>query len=216
MKGKMFERWHHFCLVVLRLFYLNFLWGAFTFLGLFFFGIGPATVAMLAVIRQYIRGEENVKIFSLFWKEYKSNFKQASLLGLLYIFAGIVLATNIMTIQNFYFRLFFIFVSIFYFISLLYIGPVMVHFNIKGIGLKIKMSLVFGIGYLHYTLTLGVALAVVYFLILMNSGILMFFGVSIGAYVTMRFTHQVFKLVEISISLDEKSVDLEGLETTTG
>lgn len=203
MQGKMFERWYDFCLLVLRLFYLNFLWALFTLLGLIYFGIGPATVAMLAVIRQIICKDETIKVFPQFWKAYKEHFKEAFLLGIAYSFAGIVLITNILTVPTFYSRVFFKFISFFYVVSLLYIGPIMVSFNIEKIGLRVKSSLIFAIGYLQYTLVLVACLLVAYFLILTNVGLFLFLGASIGAYITMWFTHQVFMQVEIQLQVDE-------------
>jgi len=204
MKVTLSERWYQFCLFVLRLFYVNLLWILFTLLGFVLFGIGPATVSMLAVQRQLIRGNEEVKIFLVFMENFKNHFKEASFLGIAYIFVGIVLATNIIGIQNFFARVFFMLVSFFYLISLAYIGPIFVHFDIKGFRSKIKASLILGFSYLQYTLVMFLALAVAYVGILLHYGLLTFFGASIGGYIVMRFANTVFIRAENHAQKTEK------------
>ena len=203
MKATLSERWYQFCVFMLKQFYVNLLWVLFTLLGLIIFGIGSATVSMLAVQRQWIRGNKEVKVFSTFIRSFKENFKEATVLGIGYLFIGIVLATNIIGIPNFFARTFFIVIAFFYLISLSYIGPVMVHFDLQGIRPKIKASLILGFSYLQYTLVMFVALAIVCFIVLLHYGLLTFFGAAVGGYVVMRFANTVFVRAENQIVANE-------------
>jgi uncharacterized membrane protein YesL len=197
VNGTLSERWHQFCLFILKQFYLNVLWILFTLFGLILFGIGPATVSMLAVQRLLIRGNETIKIFSTFIKHFKLHFKEATFLGVVYFLAGGVLMTNIIVIHNFYARLFYMVVAFFYLISLIYIGPVLIHFDLKDIRSKIIASLILGFSYLQYTLVLFLILIVAYAVIVLHYGLLTFFGASIGGYIVMYFANIVFVRAEI-------------------
>ncbi|WP_078432971.1 YesL family protein [Metabacillus halosaccharovorans] len=193
---KMAERLNDICIRILQLVYLNILWIAFTLLGLVLAGIGPATLALYTVIRQWIRGNSDIPIFSTFWKAYRSSFKEASVIGMIYLVIGWILYVDLLYVQSFYLRALVIFVSFIYVVSLCYVFPIMVHYDWKSTIVKIKCSVLFGISYLQYTLIMLLSLAFIYFILFMNSGALVVFGVSIGNYVIMWMTNQVFIKVE--------------------
>lgn len=75
------ENMNKWCMRLLRLVYLNLLWTIATILGLGFIGVGPATVAMLSILRQWIRGNEEVAIFSTFVRYFRESFKEAAIIG---------------------------------------------------------------------------------------------------------------------------------------
>jgi uncharacterized membrane protein YesL len=92
-------------------------------------------------------------------------------------------------------------------ISLFYIFPILVHYEWKGVILKLKCSLLFGLSYLQYTLILFVALGAVYFVLLMYPGVLTFFGLSAGSYMTMWMANQVFKRIEIHAGVAQQPIE---------
>ncbi|WP_226530021.1 YesL family protein [Metabacillus niabensis] len=193
---KMAERLNDICIRILQLVYLNILWIVFTLLGLVLAGIGPATLALYTVIRQWIRGNSDIPIFLTFWKAYRSSFKEASVIGMIYLVIGWILYVDLLYVQSFYLRALVIFVSFIYVVSLCYVFPIMAHYDWKSTIVKIKCSVLFGISYLQYTLIMLLSLAFIYFVFFMNSGALVFFGFSIGNYVIMWMANQVFIKVE--------------------
>ncbi|MDH5162242.1 YesL family protein [Heyndrickxia oleronia] len=194
--GKMAEHVNQICIRILQLVYLNVLWIVFTIAGLILFGFGPATFAMLTVIRQWIRGNTDIPVFSTFWNNYKTNFKETSLIGITYLIVGIILYTDLLYVQSILLRILLIMVSICYLVSFCYIFPIVAHYDWNSMLLKIKSSLLFGISYLQYTLCLFVLLAIVLVVILLNPGLFIFFGGSVGGYIIMWMTHQVFTRIE--------------------
>lgn len=59
---------------IMRLVYLNLLWIAFSLLGIVLFGFFPATAAMFSVVRKWIMGETDVRVFKEFWQTYRKEF----------------------------------------------------------------------------------------------------------------------------------------------
>jgi len=192
MSTNIAEKWYKFCLIVLKQFYVNVLWIIFTLLGLVLFTIGPATIALLSVQNEFLCGNDDVSVFSTFISSFKLHFKEASVFGIIYVFAGIVLITNIYGFNTFFPRLFFGIISFFYLLSLIYIGPIIMRQNVDGGLKKIKASILYGFSYLHYSLVLLMLLVILYFFLLMNFGLLTFFGASAGAYLVMKFANTVF------------------------
>lgn len=80
---------------VIRLAYLNFLWLAFTLLGLGIVGFAPATAAMFAVTRRWVLGEREVEIFDIFRRAYRADFIKANMLGYLLLLLGAALYLDV-------------------------------------------------------------------------------------------------------------------------
>jgi uncharacterized membrane protein YesL len=120
-----------------RLAYLNLLWISFSLLGLIIFGFFPATVAMFAVVRKWMLGNDELSIFKTFWTSYKREFIKSNLLGLIIIALGLILYIDYHFIINspsgFVSMLYVpFFVITFIFISMLfYIIPIFVHYDMK-------------------------------------------------------------------------------------
>lgn len=62
---------HGFCVWVMRLAYLNLLWLLFTLAGLGVAGLMPATAAMFTVTREWVKGNPDASVFSVFLRAYK-------------------------------------------------------------------------------------------------------------------------------------------------
>ncbi|WP_453991119.1 YesL family protein [Bacillus nitroreducens] len=88
-----------FCEWVARLAYLNILWILFTIGGLVIFGVFPATIAMLATLRQFINKNEP-PVFKTFWTYYKKEFLGSNKLGLIISVIGLILYMNISFLQS--------------------------------------------------------------------------------------------------------------------
>ncbi len=79
------------CTWIYRLLYVNILWLLFTAAGLVLFGIFPATAAMFSLTKQWLEGEGDDRMFTVFAAKFKEYFKQANILGAIVLFAGILL-----------------------------------------------------------------------------------------------------------------------------
>src|SRR5690625_6913715 len=110
----------------------------------------PATASMFAVVRKWVRGEDDLAIFKTFKESFRAEFLKANILGYILAIVGYFLYLDIqfMRIQEGLFFQFFTYIIIvvffLYFIILLYFFPVFVHFELK-IKQYIKCPLSFGI-----------------------------------------------------------------------
>ncbi|MCE4048628.1 MULTISPECIES: DUF624 domain-containing protein [Bacillaceae] len=182
---------------ILNLVYVNILWVLFTLLGLGVFGIGPSTYALVSICRQWIRGN-SVPVFKTYWQYYKENFKESVIISWIYLFVGFVLVVDLLTVTNWYLRVALLIVGCIYLLSLVYIFPIMAHYNWNGIFLKIKMSFLFGIACLQYSLIFFLVAGVLYWAaITFFPGVLTFFGVSFLFFLITWTANQVFTRMEI-------------------
>ncbi|SHM94136.1 YesL family protein [Gracilibacillus kekensis] len=122
---------------ITKIAYLNLLWLGFTILGLIVFGLFPATAATFTVARKWMTGYPDVAIFKTFWKAFNQSLLQSNLLGYLMVGIAYILYLDflfITLVQNDYIMLFtipFIFISILFALTALYIFPVYVYFEMK-------------------------------------------------------------------------------------
>lgn len=189
------EKAMHFC-------YLNILWLVFTLLGLGVFGIMPATAAMFSVVRKWVNHEDDVKIFTVFWKSYKKEFIRANLLGLILFAIGYVLSIELHILRSqdhiaYYIASFGVLALIlFYAVILIYFFPIFVHFNLRVID-YLKWPFVIGIVHpvLTFILIVGIGL-LLYIVFSTIPALLIFFGGSITAYLLMLGISQTFSKYE--------------------
>ena len=66
---------------VTKLALLNLLWLLFSLVGGILLGIFPSTLAMFAVIRQWLQGDTQLSIRKSFWRYYKADFWKGNALG---------------------------------------------------------------------------------------------------------------------------------------
>ncbi|WP_238343503.1 YesL family protein [Gracilibacillus saliphilus] len=180
---------------VTRFAWLNMLWIAFTLLGLIFFGIMPATIAMFAVVRKWVLKEYDIPVFETFFKQYKSNFLRANLFGLVIYIIGYFLSvflkyTGLMNHSSLYPVLLGIFViaAFLYVMLVLYIAPVYVHYQLR-FWQYIRYAVSIGAVNLHYSICAITVLAGIYFASLKFPGITLFFSFSVSAYLAMFIIH---------------------------
>ncbi|AYV68539.1 DUF624 domain-containing protein [Niallia circulans] len=195
---KSVEKINHIFITILNLVYVNFLWWLFTLLGLGIFGAGPATYALVSIIRQWMRGNTSVPIFSSYWKYYKESFKESMVTSWIYLLLGYVLVIDLLHVTNWYLKVCLMIIFSLYFLSAVYIYPLMAHYNWKGIFFRIKMSFIFGFSCLQYSLLLFVVIGATYWTaITLFPGILTFFGISFLFYMITWTANQVFTRMEL-------------------
>lgn len=185
-----------------RFAYVNILWLGFTFLGLGILGFFPATVAMFSVVRQWVAGEKEIDVFPLFWETYRQEFKQANMIGYILLVIGYILVMEFRILSGtgelVYFIASFGVLALLglYFILLLYIFPVFVHFNLK-IKEYLKWPLIIGILNPVLTIVLTIVLLVLYSFVMRTIPILVFlFGGSLTAFIVTWGVSRTFSKYE--------------------
>ncbi|WP_226527190.1 YesL family protein [Metabacillus niabensis] len=176
---------------VMWLAYINLLWIGSALIGFIVFGIFPASVAMFTVIRHLLlkdtTGKQILKTFAL---TYKKEFFKSNLIGLIFTLVGYLLYLDFLYIQNmngatyYLFQIGLIFISIIYFISLLYIVPVYVHYDLK-IHQYFRHALLIGILSPITTMLIVIGLTTLYFLLGLIPGLIPLITTSTIAFIIM-------------------------------
>ncbi len=191
-----------------RLAYVNFLWLVFSLAGLIFFGIMPATVALFTIIRKWVLGQNDIPVFSLFWKTYRKEFMKSNLLGAILAICGYMLYVDLALIPTegiFYTAIRFgvLVISISFLILLLFIFPVYVHYNWK-LTMYLKYAFILGASYPHFTFGMMICLFLLYFALTIVPGVIPFFSVSLLAFIVMWMANHVFTKAE-NLALNKNS-----------
>lgn len=166
------------------LFYLlvsNFLWVIFS---LPLFTIGASTTALFYVIGKVVR-DEDVKIFNDYWKGFKQNFKQGTVIWIILILLFFIVGSNIRNINIFgNMSKFILPVQIAILIEIcivfIYIFPLLSRYNMT-VANAFKTSLFIGNRYIFTTLLCIGSIIVVGFLLYEFTGLFILFPVSLYA-----------------------------------
>jgi uncharacterized membrane protein YesL len=178
--------------------YLNILWLAFTILGLGILGIFPSTIAMFTVTRKWMQGGQDLPIFKLFWKTYRSEFIHGQGIGYFLALLGGWLILDIKFFLHHQGPLFSILLIItitlliFFFITLLYIFPMYVHFKMKFFQ-YIKYAFSIGLAHPMHTLMIATGTFGLAYVSFKFSGLIVVWSGSFFALWISFGTHQVFK-----------------------
>lgn len=180
--------------------YLNLLWILFTLLGGVIFGFFPSTISMFVIVREWLKGETDISLFSTFWKHYRDEFFKSNLLGVFVALVSVVFALDILYIKSttnelltwtylplFAFMLLFI-------MFLCYLFPSFVHFDLK-LWQVIKNSFFIMLINPITTLLIFLCLLPFFYLVSLLPAIGFIFGGSIYAFISMRFSLHAFQKV---------------------
>ncbi|MDM5331563.1 DUF624 domain-containing protein [Neobacillus sp. CF12] len=187
------------CDWIARLAYINLLWILFTLSGFVVFGFFPATIAMLATLRQFIRGN-HPPVFQTFWSYYKNEFFKSNKLGLLIVVIGLILYMNISFLQSttnsFSSVLFYssIIMSCIYFLIICYIMASYVEFD-QPLRTHLKNAVLITISNPITSLFMIFGFAAVYFAVSYLSGVGFFFSVSILGLVVLSSANLAYKRI---------------------
>jgi uncharacterized membrane protein YesL len=193
---------------ITRLMYVNILWILFTFLGVVVLGFFPSTTAMFAVIRKWVM-KQDIPVFKTFWTVYKSEFVKSNGVGLIIIALGCFLYSNIKIIEAItlpILKLLYIpniMLVLIFILTLLYIFPVLVHFNV-GVKGVIKNAIVLMTINPIPTFIMAVLTGVFYLILMKFPGFIPFFSGSITAFLLMFFSNYVFIKFQKSGSENEE------------
>ncbi len=185
---------------------LNILWILFSFLGLFIIGFFPATAALFAVLKQMIMEDEDIAVFKLFLKKFKSEFLMSNLIGYITLIFGVILYIDIRVLQQLdsgFLQLALasatVVISFVYLLTLLYIFPIFVHFDMK-LWQYPKHALILAVAKPFHTIFLLVLLALVVMLYMIIPALIFVFGMSLVAYVMTKIASYSFPRKECGVS----------------
>ncbi len=165
--------------------------------------IGAATTAMYYVNLKMVKDEE-VYIVRSFFKAFKDNLKQSTIMWLIFLFAGGVLVTDyyylfqIATKSNIILKGITVLATILYLFSILYAFVLQARYE-NPIKRTIFNSIIISIRYFKRTLIIIGLLAVITFIGLYTTTTLIFailFGVGILCYVVSSYVLKIFEEIE--------------------
>jgi uncharacterized membrane protein YesL len=189
------------CEWVMKLAYVNILWVLFSLSGLFLFGMSPASVALFTILRKWLINETDIPIFRTFLDTYKKEFIKANKIGWLMAMIGMFLYIDFKFIINmgatiqYVLSVPLLIITILYFITMLYIFPVYVSYEL-GMVQYIKNSFYIGIINMHITILMIAATFLLGILYTYIPGVVPFFSVSLVALIVMIGAKQSFQRIE--------------------
>lgn len=186
---------------VTRLAYANLLWGLFTLAGGIVFGLFPATTALFAITREWLKGNSDLPVFKTFWNFFKKEFFKSNLLGLFVAGMMVILLVDLWYIrlnaddtgQLVYIPLVIFIVS--FSLFLLYIFPAFVHYDLKMRQVIKNAFLIMLVNPLH-TFLMIVCLVSIFFVIRVVPALAFIFGASSYAFITMWLSYHAFNRTE--------------------
>jgi uncharacterized membrane protein YesL len=186
----------------MRFAYINILFILFSVIGLVIFGVGPAFVAMLTVIKKWYSKEE-FPVFKTYMNVFKSEFVQGNKLGVSCIAIGTILFVNFGIIQQFepILRLMLtsamVMLVVLYLMTFIYLFPLRVKQKLP-IGKCIKYGFIVGVTHPLYFFIWVVGMAIIYQTFRVIPGLIPFYGFSVGAVWLFFVTRLVLTKVNIT------------------
>lgn len=168
--------------------YVNVLWIIFTLAGGIILGFYPATTALYAVVRDWLKGNTDAPIASSFLSFYKKDFIKSNKLGIFITALTLLVLLNLQYIQASP-ALTWIHIPLFAFVLLFvlficYVFPAFVHFDITNRRVMHHAFLLLLVNPLH-TAAMALMLAAAFFLMSLLPALLFIFGGSVFAFITM-------------------------------
>ncbi|MGM7702761.1 YesL family protein [Pseudalkalibacillus sp. Hm43] len=196
IKGKLFILFEW----ITRLAYVNLLWLGFTLLGVFFFGIFPATSAMFSLVRRWVRKDDDFSVLPLFWETYKADFKRTNGFGWIMLVLGVILYLDYMYFASSNSTLFFLLKSFtimlvfVYALILMMIFPVFAHYKISILHLFRNAVFISMLHPLKSVIALLGSGAIGLIMVLLPTLIPFFGGSLIALYLTWITQHMFLKI----------------------
>ncbi|MED4040800.1 YesL family protein [Niallia taxi] len=190
---------YRFCEWVTRLAYLNLLWGLFTLCGLVVFGIGPSTVAMYSVSRQWLLGNTDIRIFSSFFAAFKQEFRKANLLGFILLGLAAIFYVDFKIMESMneetsVMAIILLSLLLVFTVLLLFVFPVYVHYDIPLVS-TFKYAFLIGFTKPFHTLGLVAGGIGAIFVSLLHVTVIIFFSGSLFAVITTAFALKAFQSI---------------------
>lgn len=186
---------------VMRLSLTNLCWLLFTLMGLVIFGIFPATTAMFAIVNKWREKEYEFSIFKTFWKIYKSLFLKSNLVGFFLTTIGLFLFYDFKILAAYdyitfrFIEVFLIGVTTFYILTVIYIFPVMIHYQ-ADVFASIKNAFIVGILSPLTSISIILSSIVIIYISLALPSLFLFFTGSTLSFVHIFFTSREFRKID--------------------
>lgn len=195
---------------ITRLAYVNILWFFFSVLGLFVFGLFPATVAMFTVMRKLVLGEVDIPIFKTFWTTVKKEFVKSNLLGLIVFLFGGILYVNFNIIQETTSNISYLYyptlvLILIFLLTLFYVFPVYVHFDLN-IFTALRNSLFLMIVNPLATFTMIFGSIIIFIVLDFFPSLIVFFGGSAFTLLSMSITMWAFNKIALKKQINAGEV----------
>lgn len=192
------DGFYSFGVKLLKIIYLNFLWLFFSAIGLFVFGIFPATIALFTIIRQLHLDIEK-PITRTFWEVYKTEWLRGNgYAGISYIIV-LILAIDfyaIYMVDSLSFLLIPTFIIAFLiFGTLFFFFPVYVHFDLAFLAI-IKQAFLFTITSPFTVILNALSIVLIYGIFNIMPGAIPLFAGSVLSWFVMKFSLRSFKKIE--------------------
>ncbi|MDF1511143.1 DUF624 domain-containing protein [Robertmurraya sp. DFI.2.37] len=185
---------------ITRFAYLQLLWILFSLIGGIILGIFPATVAMFAIIRKWLRGNTEISLFPVFWSFYKNEFHKSNQVGLILYLLIFIIGIDFIYLYENSGQLTWVQAPLFAFmlLSLLFVSylfPAFVHFELNHFSIMKHAFFMMLVHPLHSLLMLLslLSLAVIVYYIPAFGFI---FGASSSAFITMSLALHAFNKLQ--------------------
>lgn len=194
---------------ITRLAYLNLLWLLFTIVGLVILGFYPATVAMFAIERRWIRGNKDLPMFKTFKEEFFKNFKHSNIIGHCFTLLALLIYINYQFVAVMDFWLADVFQYVLFalafltFIIFMYIFPVFVHYQVTLIE-AISFAFVIALSSPLNTVLILVNVISFFFIAFYIPGIIPVFMGSAISFITMWFAYRTIQKIDKKNEASEK------------
>lgn len=202
---------HKISIWITKAVYLNFLWIVFTLIGLVLFGAGPSFLALITVVRQQIRQEKEISIFSSYLIAYKSNLIKGNILFFFYSILCILIYFDFKYFSQFDGFLYdiltsiFIVLGLFLLLAISYIGPVFSHFEMPLFQhIKVSFILPFILPLESFMIMVSLFLSILLFSFL--PGLLPFLCISLPVYIITFFSLKGFSKWSKRMGIEDRTV----------
>lgn len=197
------DGWNKFnsiALWMIKIAYLNILWILFSFVGLVLFGLFPATIAMFTITRKWLKGENDFRVFHLFWKNFRKFFIKANGYALLFVGVGYLLYYDLLFLQLNNGKLYFLFpililILISYIMTLLFFFSTFVYFDMKFFQ-YIKQSFLIAITSPFEAIQIVISIVMLYFIVTLLPGIIPLFTGSVLAVTVTWISNRAITKIE--------------------
>ncbi len=159
----------------MKIAYVNLLWIIFTVIGLVIFGVAPASVALLTIIRKWLMKDTDIPILSTFFRVYKNEFIKSNIAGFFFLLVFIILYIHFSYIPlvggllQVILTIGFIINGMFFLVTIIYFFPVYVHYDLKLFD-HFKRAFLLGMISIHFVLVILICLFVIYSFFIYSPG----------------------------------------------
>jgi uncharacterized membrane protein YesL len=185
---------------ITRFAYMNLLWILFTLAGGIVLGFFPSTIAMFAIIRDWLRGKTDAPLFPSFLAYYKKEFWKSNRMGVIMIAAGSLSSFNIWFSRAGFEALTWTHIPMLAFmllflLFLLYLFPVYVHYDLN-VRQIIKQAFLLMLVNPVHTVLMILCLVSLFFIIQLLPALAFIFGGSSSAFIIMWLCLHAFNRIQ--------------------